>query len=150
MKQKAQIRLAVLCVMAASAGFTVRAARLPLTFYTSADGLGSGFVDYIMRDSRGFMWFCTRDGLSRFDGSRFINYRAGDKDSPPGIEGMTETRDGSYWITTTRGLYRFKSDAVSQPEKTGVGRPVMNAEFIAERRGAITEGGNGEIWFTDD
>lgn len=37
------------------------AKRLPVKIYTSADGLGSSFVDYLMRDSRGFMWFCTRD-----------------------------------------------------------------------------------------
>ncbi len=48
------------------------AERLPVKLYTSADGLGSTFVDYIMRDSRGFIWLCTRDGLSRFDGAQFV------------------------------------------------------------------------------
>ena len=62
------------------------AERLPLKIYTSADGLGSSFVSFLMRDQRGFMWFCTRDGLSRFDGARFVTYRIGDKDAPPGIE----------------------------------------------------------------
>jgi len=72
------------------------AERLPVKIYTSADGLGSGFVDFLMRDSRGFMWFCTRDGLSRFDGARFVTYQIGSKDSPPGIESIYETRDGMY------------------------------------------------------
>src|SRR5215207_6461345 len=66
--------------------------RLPVKVYTSADGLGSSFVDFLMRDSRGFMWFCTRDGLSRFDGSRFATYRVGDNNSPPGIETIYEAR----------------------------------------------------------
>src|SRR5436190_23393032 len=85
-----------------------RAERLPLKIYTSADGLGSSFVDFLMRDSRGFMWFCTRDGLSRFDGARFVTYRVGDQNSPPGIETISQTSDGSYWIATTGGYYRFK------------------------------------------
>ena len=52
------------------------AERLPIKSYTSADGLGSSFVNYLMRDSRGFMWFCTRDGLSRFDGTRLLDRRS--------------------------------------------------------------------------
>src|SRR5215203_5114671 len=72
-------------------GASLRAERLPVRIYTSADGLGSSFVDYLMRDSRGFMWFCTRDGLSRFDGSSFVNYQIGEKNAPPGIESIYET-----------------------------------------------------------
>src|SRR5215217_4068050 len=103
------------------------AERLPVKIYTSADGLGSSFINNLMRDSRGFMWFCTRDGLSRFDGARFITYQVGDQNAPPSIEGITETRDGSYWITTTSGLYRFGADAVSRPDSTNRGRPTLNA-----------------------
>ncbi|MDQ3179327.1 MAG: hypothetical protein M3Q33_02285 [Acidobacteriota bacterium] len=55
------------------------AERLLVKIYTSADGLGSSFVDYLMRDSRGFLWFSIRDGLSRFDGSRFITYQVGEQ-----------------------------------------------------------------------
>lgn len=39
-----------------------------------------------MDDSRGLLWLCTRDGLRRFDGSRFISYQIGDGNAPPGIE----------------------------------------------------------------
>src|SRR3954471_1122102 len=80
--------------------------KLPIKVFTSADGVGSGFVDFVMRDSRGFMWFCTRDGLSRYDGARFVTYQVGEEGSPPGIEALYETRDGLYWISTTGGIYR--------------------------------------------
>lgn len=126
--------------------FRTRAEQLPVKTYTSADGLGSSYVNYLMRDSRGFMWFCTRDGLSRFDGSRFITYQIGDKLSPPGVEVITETRNGVYWIGTTGGLYRFNSNAVSNPKITNSGRPVLNAEFISEVRGAPYEDGSGNLW----
>lgn len=55
---------------------TARGERLPVKICTSAGGLGSSFIDYLMRDSRGFLWFCTRDGLNRFDGSRFVITRS--------------------------------------------------------------------------
>ena len=126
---------------------TIYAERLPIRIYTSADGLGSSFVDYLMRDSRGFMWFCTRDGLSRFDGSRFVTYRIGDKNSPPGIEGITETSGGVYWITTTGGFYRFKADTVSHPDQTGGGSAFLNAEYIDDGRGSVIEDRFGNVWY---
>jgi signal transduction histidine kinase/ligand-binding sensor domain-containing protein len=123
--------------------------RLPIKSYTSADGLGSSFVNYLMRDSRGFMWFCTRDGLSRFDGARFVTYRIGDKMAPPGIEAITETRD-AYWITTTGGLYRFKPDAVSQSNAADATRPTLNAEFVGSHRGTLLEDRKGNLWYGSD
>ena len=130
-----------------SALYEARAERLPIKTYTSADGLGSSFLNDLMRDSRGFMWFCTRDGLSRFDGARFVTYHVGNRNAPPGIESITETRDGSYWITTTGGLYRFKRDAVSQPNAANSSSPTLNAEYIDFRRGHLLEDRNGNLWY---
>ena len=126
---------------------SIRAEHLPVKIYTSADGLGSSFVDYLMRDSRGFMWFCTRDGLSRFDGARFITYRVGEKDSPPGIESIYETREGTYLITTTGGTYRFNPNNISSPD---VVSPRLNAEFITAGRGSFFEDSRQNIWFSSN
>ncbi len=126
------------------------AERLPVKIYTSADGLGSSFVDYLMRDSRGFMWFCTRDGLSRFDGSSFVTYQIGDKASPPGIERIFEARNGTYWITTTGGLYRFNPNALSSRKVTEGRRPILNAEFVNNRRGYFYEDHQGNLWYGGD
>ncbi|MBA2302175.1 MAG: hypothetical protein H0W08_06030 [Acidobacteria bacterium] len=52
----------------------VRAERLPIKTYTTADGLPHNDVNRIVRDSHGFLWFCTADGLSRFDGYTFTNF----------------------------------------------------------------------------
>src|SRR6516162_99053 len=83
------------------------AQRLPLKTYTTADGLWNSAVSYIMRDSHGFLWFCTRDGLSRFDGYRFVNYRI-PAAADPNVTYMLETRRGVYWIVTNSGgLYRY-------------------------------------------
>ena len=57
--------LGLLLVMAE----TVLPEQLPVKPYTIADGLAHDDVNQIVRDSRGFLWFCTEDGLSRFDGS---------------------------------------------------------------------------------
>ncbi len=124
---------------------------LPVRIFTSADGLGSSFISHLMRDSRGFLWFATRDGLSRFDGARFITYQVGTKDAPPGIEHFFETSKGIYWIVTTGGLYRY--DPGSAPislQGNDSGRPILNAEFINDWRGSLYEDNDGRIWLIGD
>ncbi|MEZ5428846.1 MAG: two-component regulator propeller domain-containing protein [Pyrinomonadaceae bacterium] len=123
---------------------SISAERLPVKIYTSADGLGSSFVDSVFSDSRGFMWFSTRDGLSRFDGSRFVTYQVGEKDAPPGIEMIYETRDGNYWISTTGGLFRFDPNRIS-PTGAG-GTPRIDAEYVSGWRGTVFEDSRGNVW----
>jgi signal transduction histidine kinase/ligand-binding sensor domain-containing protein len=135
-----------LSVVLVSSSF-VRSEHLPVKVYTSADGLGSSFIDYLMRDSRGFMWFCTRDGLSRFDGSQFVTYQVGDEGSP-GVETIFEARNGVYWIGTTGGMYRFNPAALTTPRVTRNGRPILNAEWVSSWRGVFYEDRKGRIWFT--
>jgi signal transduction histidine kinase/ligand-binding sensor domain-containing protein len=123
---------------------------LPVKTYTTADGLGSSFVSYLMRDSRGFLWFATRDGLSRFDGQRFTTYRVGTRDAPPGIEQIIETRSGVYWIVTTGGIYRYDPKTASSVPNQTDDRPVLNAEFIDARRGVFYEDRTGKLWLNDN
>jgi ligand-binding sensor domain-containing protein len=52
----------------------VKSDLLPIRSYTTTDGLAADHVDCILPDSRGFLWFCTPEGLSRFDGYHFVNY----------------------------------------------------------------------------
>jgi ligand-binding sensor domain-containing protein len=44
--------------------------------YSTVNGLADNKVLCITQDSRGFMWFGTSEGLSRFDGNKFENYFA--------------------------------------------------------------------------
>ena len=150
MRRKAISRLLLLVLIFFSIVSPVRPEKLPVTIFTSADGLGSGFVDYLMRDSRGLLWFCTRDGLSSFDGARFITYRIGGETEPPGVESIAETRDGTYWISTTGGLYRFRASSVVRRPDASRGRPTLNAKFVGPYRGVILEGRAGDIWLGSD
>src|SRR5713226_7674338 len=83
------------------------AERLPLRTYTTADGLGHNNVNRIVRDSRGFLWFCTFEGLSRFDGYGFTTYGVDHGLPSPVINDLLETREGQYWVATGAGLCRF-------------------------------------------
>src|SRR5215203_2142415 len=64
--------------------------------FTSADGLAQDNVNKIVRDRRGFLWFCTGDGLSRFDGRRFKNYTQDEGLPHRSVSDLLETSAGEY------------------------------------------------------
>ena len=67
-------RSACLIYFALVVGSPVCAQRLPLRHYDIADGLAHGTVSSVYQDSKGYIWFGTYEGLSRFDGYRFVSY----------------------------------------------------------------------------
>lgn len=71
------------------------------------DGLSHGIVLCALRDSRGFMWFGTRNGLDRYDGHSFRHYRAKpfQANSLPGnvVLALVEDAWGLLWIGTDGG-----------------------------------------------
>src|SRR5262245_57948048 len=81
--------------------------RLPLRKFTAADGLAQDNVNRIVRDSRGFLWFCTSDGLSRFDGSQFKNYTQQHGLPHRNINDLLETSDGVYLVASSAGVSVF-------------------------------------------
>jgi signal transduction histidine kinase/ligand-binding sensor domain-containing protein len=79
---------------------------LPIRRYTTADGLAAAHVSRILQDQRGFLWFATNDGLSRFDGHRFV--RVGREEGLPtaAVADVLETDPGVYWVATGAGVAR--------------------------------------------
>jgi len=55
-------------------GLYCRAQQINIRTYSIKDGLVNNDILNIHQDSRGFIWLCTRGGLSRYDGIRFTNY----------------------------------------------------------------------------
>lgn len=82
----------------------VHAGHLPGRIYTTADGLVNDGINKIVRDSRGFLWFCTNEGLSRFDGFVFKNYTQSEGLPHRNINDFLETKSGDFLIATNAGL----------------------------------------------
>ena len=83
------------------------AERLPVKNYTVADGLLRDEVTKIKRDSHGFLWFCTGEGVSRFDGYAFKNFTTGDGLPERHANDFLETHDGAIFIATNNGLAKL-------------------------------------------
>lgn len=86
---------------------SILAERLPIKSYTTADGLAHNEVNKIVRDSRGFLWFCTSEGLSRFDGYNFTNFGIDQGLPHRVVNDFLETKSGELWVATNAGLVRF-------------------------------------------
>ena len=99
MTRKVGLVLLMAVLTATGAG----AQRLPVRSYTVSDGLADNTITRIVRDSRGFLWFCTPEGLSRFDGYAFTTFgtEQGLLASPTNL---LETRRGDYFVGTYNGL----------------------------------------------
>lgn len=68
---------------------------------TNRDGLTQNDVLCVYQDSRGFKWFGTNDGLSRYDGIDFKNYRRGKEGISSGIiSGIIEDHHENLWVAT--------------------------------------------------
>src|ERR1043166_3500621 len=110
-KNARSFRLAGAVVLLFGSSIIVAAETLPLKRFTTSDGLAHDHVNRIVRDSRGFLWFCTGEGLSRFDGHQFVNF--GPSQGFPGhvVWDFHETRSGDYWAATGGGLVRLPGAA---------------------------------------
>lgn len=107
-----------------------------------ADGLPSGHVTCKFLDSHGFLWFCTPEGLSRFDGYTFTNYGVDQGLPDRVVTDFLETRGGEYFVGTARGMARFNpKPGPKQPLFTtiasGSNELVPVLDLKEDRQGAI-------------
>jgi signal transduction histidine kinase/ligand-binding sensor domain-containing protein len=79
--------------------------------FTTNDGLSQNSVNCIMQDKEGFLWLGTQDGLCRYDGYGFKQFRANRKDayamSDNFVLSFAEDENGYLWFTTRNGLNRM-------------------------------------------
>src|SRR6266498_3685738 len=155
-KTVAALCLALALLLGAS---SVRAQQLPVRTYTTADGLPRDLVLRIVRDSHGFLWFCTGDGLSRFNGYEFTTYGVEHGLPHPSVTDLIETRQGIYWVATNGGgVCRF-NPAQPLPASRGGGRGGEISRFtvypvgdepMSNRVEVLHEDHNGQIWAGTD
>ena len=85
--------------------------RLEFSRIEQSEDFPSIAVISLAQDALGFLWVGTRDGLLRYDGVEFKEYRH-DRDDPYSlsdnfIERLHVDGDGSLWIGLSRGLCRY-------------------------------------------
>lgn len=120
------------------------------------DGLSQSIVECIIQDRRGFMWFCTEDGLNQYDGYTFTVLR----NDPQNVNSLsqnytlclTEDKNGYLWIGTFYGgLNRYNPESGeflhfrADPEKpNSLAHDVVRTVFV-DSDGLIWAGTDGGL-----
>jgi len=118
---------------------------------TTDDGLSRSFVLAILKDSQGFLWFGTQDGLNRYDGRSLTVYLNDPKDPeslPSSLAGVLYEDSkkrlwvGSSWAAEGLALYDRARDRFKRfrPAPGHGGSEV----------GAIIEDRQGQLWVGTD
>jgi ligand-binding sensor domain-containing protein len=88
------------------------------------NGLSQNAVFAIMKDSRGFMWFGTKDGLNKYNGYNFVIYQHNPFDSATlstnYITSLFEDSRGLIWVGTfDRELISMTDERCFSPNRPG-------------------------------
>lgn len=75
------------------------------------EGISQLSVMTIYQDSRGYLWFATKNGLNRFNGKEYKIYHREDGNeqslSNNSVTSITEDQEGFLWVGTSNGLNRI-------------------------------------------
>ncbi|MBV6442582.1 MAG: hypothetical protein EPGJADBJ_04300 [Saprospiraceae bacterium] len=95
--------------------FLIFSQTLPHFFHrlTPEQGLSQAINSFVYKDSRGFVWISSIDGLNRFDGRTVKVYRPSSS-NPHALGGNNiqsrfyETADGDLWFCTYEAIHRYR------------------------------------------
>ena len=112
---------------------------------TGENGLSQSNVKAIIQDSYGFMWFGTKNGLNRFDGTSIVQMNCDDYVVGTGnhnISALFEDKERQLWVGTDRGVYRYNPaldifTAMNMETEEGVNMNNWVSNIVADSIGNI-------------
>jgi ligand-binding sensor domain-containing protein/signal transduction histidine kinase len=114
-------------------------------------GLPQNTVNCIFQDKQGFMWFGTKDGLSRYDGSSFRNFRHDKEDASSignnFIRSIFQGENDDIWVGTDVGVYIYHP---SSETFSPFDLKTVHGISIEKEVNDIKADKNGNIWFAVD
>lgn len=104
--------------------------RLIFKTYSVEEGLISNTIWSIGQDGQGYMWFGTRNGLSRFDGYEFKTYQYSNV-VPHSlgnnfVHSIFTVDQNTMWIGTSRGVYILDLTTEQFTKLKGIGEITVN------------------------
>ncbi|MCF8332578.1 MAG: histidine kinase [Bacteroidales bacterium] len=133
--------------------------------FTTSNGLPSNEVFHVMQDSTGYIWFCTNNGVSRYDGYEFDNFSDAEGVAGNAILFSYQDYRERIWFVSLGGklsyytndsIYEFKWNQKIQdningsplPLKRGIYVDSADNVFLATRpQGIYKISNNGDINF---
>lgn len=117
---------------------------LSFSHLTVENGLSQNSVLAIAQDSRGFMWFGTRNGLNRYDGRQFKVYKNNPGDTVSlysnYVNALYNDHQGTLWAGTQTGLNRYN------PKKDAFERIAADSAALQPGVNCIYSDKSGRLW----
>jgi ligand-binding sensor domain-containing protein/signal transduction histidine kinase/DNA-binding response OmpR family regulator len=118
--------------------------------FTIENGLSNNYIHSIYQDKKGWMWFGTSQGLSRFDGYKFTIFKD-DPNDPTSLEGslvrtIFEDSYGNLWIGAN-GLNEFNR---AKENFVQYKIPFENFTLKGKSVNAIRQDKRGLLWIGTD
>lgn len=117
--------------------FTIElVAQLKFKHLTINEGLSQNTVLCMLQDKEGYIWVGTEDGLNRYDGYEFRQYKHNAQNaktlSNSSINAIVEDRNSNLWIATADGLnvLNKKTEIISRIRITSDKALQQNQDFI--------------------
>ena len=104
-KIAAKIMLAATIFIGAANGAEAQTMSASQTHYSTEDGLCSNAVSNIIQDDYGYIWIGSWNGLSRFDGFNFFNYKTGGSSKVPLLHNRIIDMISDQWQNIWMRMY---------------------------------------------
>lgn len=110
--------------------------------YSEADGLATVSVYETYQDQKGYLWFCTTGGVSRYDGANWTTFDTTDGLAGSRVHAIIEDQKGHLWFgTLSYGVSRYDGTHWTTFNTTNG----LAANSIATH--AIVQDRKGHLWF---
>ncbi len=126
-------------------GRTFAQYQTPFMNYTMKAGLVQNQIRDICRDQRGYIWFATAGGVSKFDGKYFKNYSVSDGLPVNTVTALLVDRKNTVWMATYGGgLVEFDGKTFrTYTAKDGL---ASNNLVVTGFKNLLLEDSRGNIW----
>ncbi|PWU08286.1 MAG: hypothetical protein C5B50_29850 [Verrucomicrobia bacterium] len=152
---KGALRNHLICIFVASRSMSLNgpalaseitvnpAYQLTVNAWTMEDGLPGNAVLTLAPTRDGYLWVGTPNGLTRFDGVRFVRFHRWDGLTSLQIGELLEDRAGRLWIGTQEGGLMLREHGRFQALSRTNG-------FAEERVRQLAEDSEGRVWVADN
>ncbi|MBL0340428.1 MAG: hypothetical protein IPP71_05555 [Bacteroidetes bacterium] len=113
--------------------------------YSPSDGLASSNIYCSIQDSKGFMWFGTDAGVSRFDGRRFESFSMDEGLSDNEVFKIFEDKQNRIWFLTLSGRLSFFQNGIFYNESNA---PFLQSVFLGQSWVDYFVDESGKIWLS--
>ena len=127
--------------------------------YSIDDDLQSSTIYYAIQDSKGYLWFATDNGVSKFNGYEFKNYTTSDGLTTNSVFNIYEDYKGRIWFLSFNGnlcyyfdnkIQEYEYNSIISYQNNGLLTPPRNGFYVDSIDNVYISFNEGDNFFKID